>query len=160
MYATGSFDPVAYSDDDQELAVGDDVTPLDCDDCDDGDDSGIFPTTPFNNLTGSSTESSTVNKLQNKKRGLKALLPPKKKSTGEGMVVAMQQFASAYADRSKKEFFHLSSAMTKAKQTEIYVEASCGQKVKVLQWVKNNAEIVHYMDDNDLNEFMSELLSE
>ena len=54
---------------------------------------------------------------------------------------------------------YLSSATTKAKKTETYVGASCGQKVKALQWVKDNAEIAHYMEDDDLNEFISELLS-
>ena len=82
-------------------------------------------------------------KQQNKRRGPTPPLPPKKKSNGEGMVVAMQQFASAFADASQKEFFHLSSAMTKAKKTEIYVGASCGQKVKVLQWVKCSPPSIH-----------------
>ena len=73
----------------------------------------------------------------------------------------MQRFASAFEDASKAslKIDHLSSAMTKAKKTETYVGASCGQKVKALQWVKDNAEIAHYMEDDDLNEFISELLS-
>ena len=49
--------------------------------------------------------------------------------------------------------------MAKAKETETYVGATIGQKVQALQWVKNNAEIAHYMEDDDLNQFMAELIN-
>ena len=87
-------------------------------------------------------------------------MPSKKRSSGEGMVTAMQQFASAFEDASKasQKIDHLSSAMAKAKKTETYVGASIGQKVQALQWVKNNAEIAHYMEDDDLNQFIQSVL--
>jgi hypothetical protein len=64
-------------------------------------------------------------------------VPSKKRSSGEGMVTAMQQFASAFEDASKasQKIDHLSSAMAKAKKTETYVGAAIGQKVQALQWV-------------------------
>ena len=151
MFARGSLD--------RRINDDDNFTPLDNDyfNCDDDDS-----VAPLNNSLESSTDSSVVsNRQQGKRRRPTPPVPPKKRSNGEGMVSAMQRFASAFEDASKAslKIDHLSSAMTKAKKTETYVGASCGQKVKALQWVKDNAEIAHYMEDDDLNEFISELLS-
>ena len=78
------------------------------------------------------------------------------------MATATQRLASAFEDASKaasQKIDHLSSAMAKAKETETYVGATIGQKVQALHWVKNNAEIAHYMESDELNQFMSELIN-